>query len=510
MLQAADRRHDPSTLVVIEPSDANTINPLFAHTAAATMYGALVLDPLVNVGPGFSFVPWLATNWTSTPDGLHWRVTLRRGVRWSDGAPFDSRDVVWTWKAMLDPATGFSAAGQFDYVRDVVARGPYEVAFDLKRTGALFVSQALNVSILPQHVLGRIPMAQQRSSTFGERPVGTGPYMLARWDRDSEAVFVRNPHWWHGPVSIPRIDVRIVLNEQARVEALEDGSADLDDNMSAAAYRTVQEDDPQLRRLHLPDLYVRFMMVNLHVPGLDSVAVRRAMMFGWDRASLAHGLLHDDVTITSSIVPVALAHWYNPHVAQYPYDPVRARATLDAAGWKPGRDGIRRKGKIRLDFELLLPSGGTTGAEVGAEFQADMAAIGIAISVRQLDYVTFIDDTNAFKYQIALTGWGGTTDPDEFTFLHSSQIVPIGNNGGGYKNRIVDRDLVMGLRTLGPANRKRWYDEMQRVTAETLPELWGWAESYRVAYVPRLDLDAQTALPDNDLWYDVWRWKLSG
>lgn len=467
-----------------------------------------MLDPLVQIGPKFTFIPWLATRWKATPDGLHWRVTLRHNVTWSDGAPFTSRDVVWTWKAMLDPATGFPYAGQFDYIRHVSAVGPYAVEFDLKSTNALFVSAALNASVLPEHILGKIPLSQQRTSSFGQHPIGTGPLILQHWDHDNEVVFVRNPHWWHGPIPIERLDVRIILDEQARVEAMEDGSADLDDNMSAAAYQTIKNDDPQLRLLHLPDLFVRFMQTNLKVPGLSDLTVRRAMMYGWDRPAIVHGLLHDDVTLVNGIIPVALAYWYNPHVVQYPYDPARARRMLDAAGWTAGRDGVRAKRRTRLAFELTTPSGSTEGSAVCAEFQADMGAIGINVSVRQLDYATFIDNSNVFKYQIAYTGWGGTTDPDQFTFLHSSQIEPVGNNGTAYRNSRVDHDLVMGLRTLDPAARKRWYDDMQVVTADTLPVVWGWAEFFRAAYSPRLDLDAPNALPDGPLWYGIWRWKL--
>jgi peptide/nickel transport system substrate-binding protein len=309
-------------------------------------------------------------------------------------------------------------------------------------------------------------------------------------------------------VPIARIDIRIVLDEQARVEAIEDGSADVVDSMSAAAYDSVRRNDPHIRLLHLPDLFVRFFQTNLRVPGLADLNVRRAMMYGWDRESVIHGLFHDDVTLDNGMVPVALSYWYDPHVVQYPYDAARARAILDAAGYKAGRDGVRRNGKTRLAFELTLPSGSSEGAAACAEFQADMAAIGIAIAVRQLDYATFIDNSNVFRYQIAYTGWGGTTDPDMYTFLHSSQIEPVGNNGTAYSNPIVDRDVVLGLRTLVPERRRVYYDEMQVVTARTLPVLWGYADAFRFAYLPRLDPDVPNALADYLLWTDVWRWKL--
>ncbi|MHB8141257.1 MAG: ABC transporter substrate-binding protein, partial [Vulcanimicrobiaceae bacterium] len=122
-------RRDPGTLVVLEASDANTMNPLFANNEPSFLYYGLVLDSLANVGPNFTMIPWLATSWSSTPDRLHWTVQLRHGVRWSDGAPFTSKDVVWTWHAMLDPKTGYPYAGQFNYIKNVRALGPYAVRF---------------------------------------------------------------------------------------------------------------------------------------------------------------------------------------------------------------------------------------------------------------------------------------------------------------------------------------------------------------------------------------------
>ncbi len=167
------------------------------------------------------------------------------------------------------------------------------------------------------------------------------------------------------------------------------------------------------------------------------------MMYGWDRADLLSGLLHGDAIVSTGIIPDGLKYWYDPNVQRYTYDPVKARALLDAAGWRVGSDGVRSRGGKRLSFELKLPNGSNINNDLAAEFQADMLAIGIAISVKDVDYGTFIDDTNSFNYELALTGWGGTTDPDEFTFLNSSQIVPVGNNDTGYRDKIVDYDTAI-------------------------------------------------------------------
>jgi ABC-type transport system substrate-binding protein len=144
-----------------------------------------------------------------------------------------------------------------------------------------------------------------------------------------------------------------------------------------------------------------------------------------------------------------------------------------------------------------------------AEFQADMRAIGVDVSIKQLDFATFNDNLDNFKYELAFISFGGTTDPDEYTLLHSSQIAPVGNNFIGYRNAQVDRDLVLGLQALTDAQRKPYYDDIQRITSRTLPVLWGWDAYYRAAYSPRLHIDRKLMLPELSFWWNEYDWTLS-
>ena len=506
----ASARRDPNTLVVLYTADANTINPLFANNEPAFLYYDMVFEGLTNtVGPDFHVVPWLATGWKSSPDHLHWRVDLRHGVHWSDGAPFDSRDVVFTWKTMLDPNVGFPYAGQFTYVKHVVALGRYSVRFDLSAQNVLFLSEALASPVLPDHILGKIAPASLRLSSFGQHPIGTGAYVLSSWHHDESALFSRNLHWWRGMPKIPRVQFEIVLDGDARVDAMADGSADFYLSMTPADYRTLRSEAPKLSYISVPDLFERWIQVNLQTPGLDDVAVRQAMLYGWDRRAVVEGLYHGDVILNNSFEPTALEKWHDAHLRPYAYDPRTAEAMLDAAGWKRGSDGIRRRGRVRLAFALNEQTGNSQLANVGTEFQSDMRAIGVDISIQVLDYATFIDRDSTLHYQLALTGWGGSFDPDDYTFLDSSQIPPVGNNYTGYRNVRVDHDMVAALKAFDEAKRQAIYDDAQRIVNETLPVLPGFDERSDSAYSRRVHLDRALMLPDYELFWNVWDWSLS-
>ncbi len=497
---------DRDTLVVLELGDADSMNPLLTNQYYAFLYQNLIYDRLVGTGADYRPVPMLALSWTANRAGTVWNVRLRRGVRWSDGAPFSATDVAWTFEALLDPKTGSPYSGQYAYIKRVVALGRDTVRFDLSTPNATFMVDALQSTwIMPAHLLRGIPHAQIRTSALGEHPVGTGAYRLVRWNHNQECLLAANPYWWGGTPSVKAVDVQVILDPQSRDDAMLDGAADFNDGVNADDMRTLRR-NPALHEVNIPDLYTRFVQINLRVPGLDDVVVRRAMMYGWDRHGVTHGLRHDAASVAASVEPTGLRFWQDAALSPYPFDPARARALLEADGWHAGRDGVRAKNGRRLAFTLSLPST-PLGRDTAAEFQADMTAIGIAISVQGLDYATFIDQTNSSHFELAYTGWGGNPDPDMLTLLDSHQVPPTGNNYGFYRDPAVDRDLERGLLAIDPAKRKPYYDDMQVRTAADVPVLFASDENYLAAYAPRVHVTGPIK-PGLYFFDDVAHWRL--
>jgi ABC-type transport system substrate-binding protein len=173
---ASSSHRDPNTLVEVQRSDGATMNPMFAESQYdANIYCQLIFDSLSYIGTDLLPHPRLATSWNHTPDGLHWTVDLRHDVRWSDGVPFTSKDVVFSYRTFLDPKVGYLDIGTIKYIKRVYADGPYRVHFDLQFASAGFTVNALGEYIVPEHVLGKIAPDRQRFTSFGEHPIGTGP-----------------------------------------------------------------------------------------------------------------------------------------------------------------------------------------------------------------------------------------------------------------------------------------------------------------------------------------------
>ncbi|MGH7329825.1 MAG: ABC transporter substrate-binding protein, partial [Polyangiaceae bacterium] len=293
---------------------------------------------------------------------------------------------------------------------------------------------------------------------------------------------------------------------QSGIEAMEEGAADIDDSIVPSTYESLQQSPLKLLLLRIPDLYFDMVEVNTTRPGLSDLRVRQAMMYGWDRKDLDDRYEHGDEQVATSITPVGLKRWYDSDVRMYPYDPARARALLDAAGYLPGPDGVRRHGKTRLAYTLSLT--GSSLENFGAEFQADMRAIGIALTIQTIDFATAIENEAKGDYDLTPVAWGGVPDPDEETLLGCDQFPPNGNNDMRFCDPQLTRDLVQGLQTLDYAKRRVIYDDVQRRVAEDVPILYSGFRYYEDAISPRVHFDIKKALPDASFFRDVQHWTL--
>jgi peptide/nickel transport system substrate-binding protein len=506
--RAATHR-DPTTLVVLEEADGQTLNPLYAQSQVdAVIYQALLFDALCTLGPGFAPAPDLATSWTPSAGGLVWDVTLRRGVRWSDGVPFTVRDVLFSFRIMRDPKTAYIGAGSLENVRDVRATGPFSVRFTLKHVTAQFAEDVLENVIVPEHVLGATPPDRQLYTAFGERPIGTGPYVLRRWQHDTEATFDRNPRYWGSPPKIAHVDFRIIFNDQAMVDALENGSADLIDYLAFNQSVRLTREAPQIKQSRALAIELGVIEPNLRRPGLSDVAVRKAMMYAHDRQAIVDGFFDGQAALATSYVPQALTRWYDPAVTKYPYDPQRARALLESAGWKRGPDGVRAKGGVRLSFDVLVNQGSPILLAQVLAFAADLSAVGIQINARLLDFPSIVERSYTGRYDMLFDVRGVSLPDPKYLFL-STQIPPAGGNTVFYVDPETDRLIAAGLTELSYPKRRAIYDRLQAHLADTLPMLWDINAESRMAFTPRLSFDPKTTLPFPYSWYSVTDWRLA-
>ncbi len=320
---------DPSTVTVVIESSPTNLDPRIGTDAQSERIDELIFDSLVKKDPQFNLQPDLAVRW-EMPNPLTYIFHLRTGVKFQNGQPLTSRDVKWTLDSMLNHTILTAKYQAFRNVERVEAPDAETVVIHMKQPDA---SLLWNLS---DGAFGVVPYGS--GSDFQRNPIGTGPFRFVRQEVDKEVVLERNPHSWQEMPKIDRLQFNVVPDGTTRALELRKGSADVAQNALTPDMTWSLLRDPQLAVASAPGTVVQYLTFNLRDPYLRDVRVRRAIAYAMNRPLIIATLLRGEARPADSLLPPN--HWaYNGNVTHYPYDPARARSLLEAAGYKPGRDG---------------------------------------------------------------------------------------------------------------------------------------------------------------------------
>lgn len=408
--------------------------------------------------------PELADHW-ETPSDTVYIFYLRKGVRFHDGTPLSAYDVAFTFRSMLDPALKAPLRKSLEVIKAITVLDSFRVKFSLSHPHAPFLSN-LEVGIVPAHLAGSDPEA------FKQHPVGSGPFQFVRWDPDAQVVLKRNPRYWRGRPLLDGIQMKIIPEATTRVLALENGEVDFLMNNFPERYLPRLRANPRLKVLtHTGSNYV-YIGLNLRNRYLKHLAVRQALAYAINVpemiASLTAGL---HTPATSLLYPGNWAH--NPNLKPYPYDPERARALLDEAGF-PDPDGDGPAMRFTLTYKCTDKLQSRQKAQV---IQQYLARVGIGVKIQSYEWGTFFDDVQHGRFDLYSLTWVGVYEPDIYYRLFHSSSIGSGANRGGYRNPQVDRLLEQAQRTLNLAKRKALYWKVQEILHHDLPYISLWYET---------------------------------
>jgi len=339
--------------------------------------------------------------------------------------------------------------------------------------------------------LGIVPYGS--GSDFQQHPIGTGPFQFVRQEMDKEVVLERNPQSWQGVPKIARLRFEVVPDAMTRALELRKGSADVASNALSPDMVWSMRHDPKLAIATAPGTEVQYLTFNLRQPYLRDVRVRQAIAYAMNRTLIISTLLRGQARPADSLLPPG--HWaYTGDVPHYNYDPQKARTMLDAAGYKPGRDGIR--------FHLTMKTSNDEGTRLLAmALQQQLRAVGIALDIRSFEFATFYSDISHGSFGIYGLRWiGGNEDPDIFRYAFAtSSIPPRGANRGDYSNAEVDQLLQTASSDSNQSDRRAAYVRVQQILANDLPTLPLWFLDSVVIYNRRLS--GVTASPSGNFYF---------
>jgi peptide/nickel transport system substrate-binding protein len=508
----------PGTLRVADIEEPDTLNPYISTVITSIDLSYLWASYFFNVDDKDRFVPEVALevptlkNGGISADGLTITYHLRRGIKWQDGVPLTAKDVIFTWHAIMNDKSSVQVRTGYDKIADITAPDEYTVIVHMKEKFAPMIAYFMGLQgggpILPAHVLERY--ADMNRVPFNSKPVGSGPFKVVDWVHGDHITLEANPSYWRGVPKLHQIIYKWITSNTTIVTQLQTGEAD-------AWFRADPGLYPQLAAMpgHTTMLtpYSIFGHVDTYVkdPILQDVHVRRAISLAIDRRKIIHNATHDAYIPSISDQP-KFSWAYNPNLGSPDQDQPGARKLLDAAGWKPGPDGIRTKNGQRLELQLSYVGGQVVAPAIGALMEQDLKAVGIELTQKQYTSATFFAAAanggilNTHKFQLAYFGWINGVDPDDSSLYMCKYIPPAGQNNLWWCDKKVDALEMDALTNFDVERRKQDYFAIQRELVDQAPTIILFAEqridtfnNHLKGYIPS---------PAQSADWNAWQWSM--
>jgi peptide/nickel transport system substrate-binding protein len=456
-----------------EPHNLNPYSPDAESDLGALIYSYLVIDDSQGrlVGDLASAVPSLANGGISR-DGRTYVYHLRRNVVWQDGVPFTARDVVESFRAVMNPHSDAFGRQAFDRVVSIEATGPATVVVHLRERYAPFVARFFTSlqddekPVLPAHILAHTDFT---AGALSSRPIGTGPFRLVTWVRGDRIVLTRFDRYFRGSPRLARIEIRIIPTAQTVGAELAAHKVDLIAWTQSALldrYRSVEGIVVETAPLNSYEA----LLINMQTPALRDVAVRRAIAAAIPYESILHNVERNITVPVRNIVPPT-AVGYEP-LPERIYDPTTADALLDRAGWRRGADGVRLRNGVRLSLTLASIAGATSGEQVALLLQSSLKSLGVDLAIKSYSltqYYALNGPLYGGSFDLALSQSGINWDPDLYDSLACDRWYPRGENLGRFCDPRVDALERAGLQTDDPSRRAAIYRKASRLVWSDVP-----------------------------------------
>jgi peptide/nickel transport system substrate-binding protein len=320
-----------NTVTIALASEPNTFDPHLTVGRNTQIFISNVFDGLTARDASANILPALATEWGFLGDGSTWQFKLREGVAFHNGDVFDANSVKYTLDRAIDPATKSTISAELATIAGVDVIDASTVQIRTKQPDIMVpnrLSELYGGMMSPSHTMATDP------ATLATQPNGTGPFMLTEWVKNERLVLQANPSYWRGPANVSQMTVRPILEDAARVAALQTGEVDFIANVPYERIGELQGDSNLVvKTIGTPRVF--FIGIDPRVTPLNDVRVRQALNYAVDVDAIISALYLGHATRLATAVPTA-AFGYDSSVSPYPYDPAKAKELLAEAGYPDG------------------------------------------------------------------------------------------------------------------------------------------------------------------------------
>jgi len=469
--------------VVVGLSQEPTVfNPLRPHIEVDRGVHFGIFDSLWRTDERAQFVPNLAVEIPSVKNGgiakngLEYTFRLKKGVAWHDGKPFTSRDVKFTWELVTNPKFGAFTKVGFDAVASMETPDESTVRVRLKEPFAPFLTAWGDAWIVPAHLLESVP--DPNTAEFNTRsPIGTGPFKFGSRVAGDHLVLVANPDYHGGPPYLERVIFKYIPDLTVLYTQFKTGAIDVTglQGISAEFYAEAKGlPGVTLHLHHSPS--VEYIYFNYGKPWFKERPVRQALYHATDKRAIIEQVYYGVPKPVEGYLP-STSWAYNADLPKHEYNPEKAKQILDEAGWRPGPDGVRTKGGVRLGFTNSTTSGNKLREQAQALLQQNWRAVGVDMQISNMPAAVIWGEFYVkSKFDSLMVGIQASVgdDPDCLNRIHSKYIAAetgSGRNVSQYKHPQVDRLLEDGVREVDRARRRAIYLKVQEVLRADLAYL---------------------------------------
>jgi peptide/nickel transport system substrate-binding protein len=459
------------TMIDAITGEPSSLISMIAGESASSAVTANIFNRLIKYDKNLDLEGELASSWQVSADKKTISFKLKPNLKWADGKPLTSADVLWTWQAITDDKNGSPYASDFQLVKKAEAPDANTFIITYETPFAPALDSWAGLQILPKHLLDGQDL---HTTAFARKPIGSSYYQLNSWTANQNIQLSRNPNSVLGPAKIDKMISRIIPDKSAQFLELMAGNID-NMGLDPIQYSRIVPARPQLneklnlyKELGSGYIYLGF---NLKHKPFDDVRVRKAINYAIDKQEIIDGVyLGLGINIASPYKPGT--RWSNPNLQPYPYDPEKAKALLKEAGFVLNSSGILERNGKPLSFEIITNQN-KEREKSAVLIQRRLKTVGIEVKIRIIEWASLISRfIKKSEFEAIILGWSLSLDPDQYGIWHSSQQGGDKFNFIGYNNPKVDKLLEQGRTELDPDKRQVIYHQFAKELLEDSPIIY--------------------------------------
>lgn len=469
---SSETQEGPDELVLARAGDSESLDPHRTTAAYSSMVMELIYDPLVTLDFDENVHDGLGTPWEVSDDGTEWTTELHDGIEFHNGDSLTADDVVFTYERALElPSQSAWALGSMNGVEAV---DDMTVRFTFDSPHAPWETY----SAYPGY-FGIIPRGpvEDNPDEFATDPVGSGPYQVDEWVRDSNLTLSRYDNYntptppeveAEDPPLPQKITYRVIPEETPRVQALVSGDVDM---LIARDFPPRMLDRIQSNNQTRADVYTDnnagYVAFNMQLAPTDDVTVRRALAHAIDRDRIIEDIYRGLGKKSSVPMSENLLGWAGDEVDHMEFDQDRARELLAEAGWEDAGGEFREKDGETLQLEVYSTNTPPPRVQLAEEMVAMLSEVGVGANLTTYEYNTAYSEFEQGDAHI-MYGTVSWFDPDILTFLWHSDNAGA-TNLAFLEDEEIDQLLEQAAQTIDADERASLYVELQQKAMEMVP-----------------------------------------